>query len=269
MRQPHPRGGVHFGVVHLAADHGHHVAHHHAHQDAEPPQDALEQHADQDDGGEGDRRGDGGGVEVVFRGRRQVQTDQGHNGTGDDGRHQAVDPAGPEFLDHGTDDGQPGARENHAAQCAGNPELLLGGHDRGNEGKARTEVAGHLALRNHQEEQSSNAGEEQCGGRRHAGNDGHQERGPEHGHHVLHSHPDGEGPGEPFTGCHHLTGPDRLSVAVKLPFGTKHAHGREPFKENGCRERGRNLPEQHYRAGRAGRRCVERHARLREEERFA
>ena len=51
------------------------------------------------------------------------------------------------------------------------------------------------------------------------------------------------------SGPDHLAGADGLAVAVELPFGTEHAHCREPFRE--CGGRGENRPEQLYR-GRAG-----------------
>jgi hypothetical protein len=65
-----------------------------------------------------------------------------------------------------------------------------------------------LDPRYQEEQQRSDAAEEDRRGRRKSGDQRHQERGAEHGHHVLHADADRLRPWQPFIGLNYPSGRD-------------------------------------------------------------
>ena len=139
------------------------------------------------------------GRSVLGRHRREVQTDQGDDRAGHDRRHEAVDPLVTDLIDDQADHEQQESCCDDASQ--GEAHVLVGAHagdHRTDERKARPEITRDLVPGDHEERQRANAAEEDRRCRRKSGDERHQERGAEHGDHVLHADADRLRPRQPF-----------------------------------------------------------------------
>ena len=153
VRQADPRGLADGGEVDLTADAGVYVADDHADQNVESPKQALEQHGDQQHGEQGHHRGVGSLLEVAPHARSQIETDDGHDGTVDDRRHDDIDPPGAGEVHEHTDQGQQQTGDHDAEGCDGDA-LVRGGHrgDRSDEAEGRAQIAWQYVLVDQQEQ---------------------------------------------------------------------------------------------------------------------
>ena len=227
----HARQVQWFAQAHAVGEHGiDHAGQQQAHQDQQALHHAARINSHQAHADKGDELHPGVKVACghVFDGHAgQVQTDHGHHGAGDDRRHHALDPAGANGLHHQADDGVERAAGDDAAQRhadvgVGPFARVGGGRDHhADEGKTRTQVAGHLAAGDQKEDQGADAAHQDGDVRVKAHEDGGQHRGAKHGDHVLHAHGGGVGPGQAFVGG---DGAALLQHLGGLGFPIEHGH---------------------------------------------
>ena len=238
LRQAEPGRGDDAGKIHRLAhaqavgqDHVDHGGDQQAKQDQQALQHAARQHGDQRHADEGDGLHPAvkvAGSHVLHRNRGQVQADHRHHGTGDDWRHQALDPAradqlhqqADQHVDQAADDD---ATQRHRQVQVGPAATIAGGsHHHADKGKAAAQIARHLAAGKQEEDERADAAHEDRQVRVETHQDGGQHGRAKHGDHVLDAHQPGLRPGQAFIGGNAATLTQHLTAAF-CPL--KKSHG--------------------------------------------
>lgn len=115
---PDPGGVAHRAEVDLSGEDRRDVPDEHAAEDGHPSDQAAEGDRPEQHRHQGEQPHPGSLDEVRLRDGSEVETDQGHDRAGHDGRHQRVDPAGSGEAHQGTDQGQQQPHGDDAEQGA-------------------------------------------------------------------------------------------------------------------------------------------------------
>ena len=181
------------------------AGHDQANQDQQALHHALGEHGHQSYRDKGDGLHPGFkvvGCHVLDGNGRQIQANHGHHGAGYDGGHKALNPAGANDMHQHADQGVDQTAGNDAAQChtdvaVGTLACKAGGcNHHADEGEGRTQVAGHFAAGDEEEDQGADTAHQYGHVGVKAHEDGGQHGGAKHGDHVLNAHQAGLCPGQ-------------------------------------------------------------------------
>ena len=234
--QPQDRGLSDGVEVDLPAQHCGGVADEYADEDRQAPDDALEQHRDDQDRDDRDDRGHRALRDIAPGRGGQVEADEGDDRAGDDRRHEPVDPGRADQVDDNAHHQQAQSHRDDSALRQGGLVGVEGGtavarvaghrSDGGKKCEGGAQVAGQAPGGDAQEQQGAHTGEEQRRRRVEAGQQRHQEGGAEHGDDVLDTDADGSRPGEALAGGDDLARSDGPAIAVQAP-ATRGRRGHE------------------------------------------
>ncbi|EHK84557.1 outer membrane receptor protein [Rhodococcus pyridinivorans AK37] len=188
----------------------------HTDEDAEAAEHARADHRHEQCDHERDRGDERLGFERSGGRRREVEADEGDDRPGDHRRHDRVDDARTRRLDHEADKHQHDTDGDDPAELRCRTGTGRGA-ERRDERERRTEIAGHPAARDDQEQRGADTGEQQRGRDGEARDRRHEQGGAEHRDDVLHPDADGARPRQSLVRCDHRTGVDATSVAVQGP----------------------------------------------------
>ncbi|AGH41073.1 outer membrane receptor protein [Bifidobacterium thermophilum RBL67] len=218
LRQTDPGGAFHCLEIDLAAGARVRIADQYAQQDVQTPDQAAEQHADQQDGDQRHHSRVRGLLEVRPHRRGEVEADDRHNRAVDHRRHDLVNPLGAGEMDKHAHQGEQQTGDHDAEAC--DRDALVGRGDRrnrGDEAEGATEVAWQFVLVDEQEQRRRHGGEEQGRRRVEAGENRNQEGRAEHRDDMLGADTCGARPRQALVGFDHLPGFQGLAVTMQFP----------------------------------------------------
>lgn len=207
----HPGHFLHMVEIHHPHEHGKDIARNDADEDGDDRNETPSQHRSQDGHNEGKHgNGDGRGrrhaLGITDKSRhghgqrRQLQPDDGHNGTHGSRREQHINPVHPRLLHQKGQENEAEPEGNESPLGIGIGHARRGRHrqHRRNKGKRRAQVSRQLPFADGQIQQRADTIHKKTGGRVHIQQKRNQHRGAEHGKQMLQAQGNGGQNRKPF-----------------------------------------------------------------------